>query len=174
MLLSSFYDDRLAALQRLDVSGCAALSDLGLGFVLQHNSGTLVSVACARCPRLVGKCLGWLGGYIQAVEVAPPFGRRRLRSLDASGCAKLRDEGLLCLARGKLRRSLKFVNLSDTAVTHKAVDAVVRGCPALRVLALARCPGVRDWAPLAALGAAPPGTATIGGGKKEEAERGSS
>ena len=84
--------------------------------MLQHNSGTLVSVACARCPRVVGKCLGWLGGYIQAVEVAPPFGRRRLRSLDASGCPKLRDEGLLCLARGKLRRTLKFVNLSDTAL----------------------------------------------------------
>lgn len=153
---------RLPALEELRLSGIPTLRDESVQWLRACPALRALSISLCRevttleplrgLTRLESLDLGWCGGVDDAA-LGALRGLTSLRRLVLSRTG-VTDAGVAALGPFP---DLEELRLEGTAVRARGLAALLPRLPALKVLDLARCPGVGDAAVRAVCAAAPPG-----------------
>ncbi|GAQ90067.1 Leucine rich repeat/RNI-like superfamily protein [Klebsormidium nitens] len=114
---------RQTLLEQLDVKGCGALSDAGLGAVLRGCPG-LRSLVLRQCPKVRGRGFEGL--------------RCKLEVLELDSCDAVTDDGIGSIAGAcpGLVRLVVRMGSEDTDLLAEGLEQIAKRCPGLRELIL--------------------------------------
>lgn len=115
--------EKLSKLQELDLSGCPIKSDMAAYDLAKMEELNILRVS---------NCDLSDSGLVRLTEGLP-----KLEELDVSNNQDITDFAIKNMA--KLKKELKIVDLSNTAVSDEGVEACVKWLPKLQVLSLTDC-----------------------------------
>ena len=137
---------RLFKLQFVNLSGCNLITNTAMKSLAEGCKETLTAIDISDCKGITEAGISWLAGTVGQMSLPC----RELRSLNVSGCIRIRNPGISDLGLGC--HNLQFLAVRGCVeLTSKSIVDVAKGCPDLRLINTYGCMKVTDLA-LKALG----------------------